>query len=145
MVRYQIENDLQITRMRRSDQRIEIVQRAKYRIDVQIAGDVIAKVGHGRRENRRQPDRINSEIEEIGHTIDDSRQIADSVAIRVLKRPWINLIESSLSPPRDTCMIHVESIQADRKTLRCRGRIGRETQISRAYGADSPRNELLPT
>src|ERR1700730_6369536 len=108
MVRYQIENDLQIARMRRSDQRIEIVQRAKYRIDVQIVGDVVAKVGHGRRENRRQPDRINSEIEEIRQTIDDSRQIADSVAIRVLKRPWINLVEYSLSPPRNRCMIHVE-------------------------------------
>src|SRR5271163_1725648 len=109
MVRYQIENELQIARMRRSDQRIEIVQRAKYRIDVQIAGDVIAEVGHRRWKNRRQPDRIDAEIEEIGHTIDDSGQITDSVAIRVLKRPWINLVENSLSPPGNRCMIHVDS------------------------------------
>jgi hypothetical protein len=35
------------------------------------------------------------------HTTDDSGKIADSVAIRALKRPWINLIENSLSPPRN--------------------------------------------
>jgi len=109
VVWHQIENDLQIARMRRSNQRIEIIQRAEYRIDSQIVGDVIAKVGHRRRKDRRQPNRIDAEIAEIEHMIDDSGQIADSVAIRVLKRPWVNLIENSALPPGNRCVIHVDN------------------------------------
>ena len=91
-----------------SDKPIEIVQRAEYRVDTQIVGNVIAKVGHGRRKDRRKPNRIDAEIAEIGHATDDSRQVADSVAIRVLKRPGIDLIDNSLLPPRDRCTIHVD-------------------------------------
>ena len=41
--------------------------------------------------------------------IDDSGQIADSVAIRGLKRLWANLIESSALPPGNRCVIHVDN------------------------------------
>ena len=41
VIRNQIEKELQIVRMRCSAQRIEIIQRAEYRIDTQIVGDVM--------------------------------------------------------------------------------------------------------
>jgi len=95
--------------MRLLQQPIEVLQRAEDGIHIAVIRHVVAEILHRRFEKRRQPNRIDSEIEQIGHRIDDSGEIADSVTVRVLKRPWINLVENSLSPPRNRCMIHVDS------------------------------------
>jgi hypothetical protein len=47
--------------VRLGEQRIEIVEATEQRIDVAIVGDVIAEIGHRRREDRRKPDRIDPE------------------------------------------------------------------------------------
>ena len=61
MVRHQIEDDLEAAVMRRGQQRVEIVHGAEERIDAGVIGDVVAEIGHRRRKDRRQPERIDAE------------------------------------------------------------------------------------
>jgi len=86
--------------MRVVQEPIEIGERAEQRIDVAIVGDVIAEVGHGRGIDRRDPDRIDAEPAEIIETPPDAFEVADAVAIAVLKRARIDLIDDAALPPQ---------------------------------------------
>jgi hypothetical protein len=59
-------------RVRFRDQPFEIDQVAEDRIDVDIIGDVVAEVGHWRPKDRRNPDRIGAEIDEVGQSLGDA-------------------------------------------------------------------------
>ena len=50
----------------RATMRVEIGQRAELRVDVAVVGDVVAHVRHRRGEDRRQPDRVDPELGDIG-------------------------------------------------------------------------------
>src|SRR3546814_4172210 len=65
--------------------------RPEHRVDVAVIGDVIAEIGHGRGIDGRKPDRIHAEIDQMIEPPRDAAQIADAVAIGILKRPGIYL------------------------------------------------------
>jgi hypothetical protein len=100
VVRDEIEDHLDPARMRLRNQPLEIRQRAEDRIDVGIVGDVVAEILHRRTEYRRNPDRIDTEIHQVRHPLRDPVEVADPVAIAVLKRPRIDLIDDCGFPPR---------------------------------------------
>src|SRR6266536_419160 len=91
----QIENDLEALRMGRRDQRVEVVQTPEPRIDVGVVRDVVDEVCHGRREDWRQTNRIDSELEEIRQALREPAQVTDAVTIGVLKRARIDLIDDA--------------------------------------------------
>ena len=68
-------------------------------IDVAVVGDVVAEIGHRRGIDRRDPDRIDAEPDEIIEPRQDAGQIADAVAVRVLKGARIDLIDDAALPP----------------------------------------------
>src|SRR5262245_39664420 len=68
--------------------------------NVGIVGDVIAEICHWRREDRRQPNRVNAELLQIRQTLCDPAQITNAVAVSVLKRSRIDLIDDAGLPPR---------------------------------------------
>ena len=82
------------------DQAVQVGQGAEDRIDVAVVGDVVAEVGHRRAEDRRQPDRVDAEIDEVVEAVDDPGQVADAVAVRVLERARIDLVDDAGLPPR---------------------------------------------
>src|SRR5438874_1070417 len=86
MIGNEIEQDLQSTGMGGCEQTIEILQRAELRIDAVIVRNIIAEVEHRRGKDRRDPDRIDAEFYQVRNSSDDARQIADTVAVRVLER-----------------------------------------------------------
>src|SRR5690348_4598342 len=100
VVRNEIEDDLQAEFMRLCEQRIEILKRAEERIDAGVIRNVVAEVRHRGDEDWRNPDRIDANLNEIRQPLDDAAQIADAVAVAVLKRAWINLIDDAGLPPR---------------------------------------------
>ena len=51
-----------------------------------VVGDVVAEIGHRRGKDRRQPERVDAELRQIVEPRQDAREIADPVAVRVLKR-----------------------------------------------------------
>ena len=87
--------------MRRGKQPVEIGERPEQRIDAAIVGNVIAKVGHRRGEDRRQPDGVDAERGEIVEPPLDTREVADAVAVAVLERARIDLIDDTALPPGD--------------------------------------------
>ena len=80
-------------------QRVKIGQGAEARIDIGVVRHVIAHVGHRRGEDRRQPDRINPECRHMIQPRRDAGQITNTVAVAVLKRPRIDLIDHRTTPP----------------------------------------------
>ena len=85
--------------MRIGDKRVEVGERAEQRIDAAIVGDVVAEVGNGRRVDRLYPDGVDAEAFEVIEPRPDAGEIADAVAVRVLKGPWIDLVDNAALPP----------------------------------------------
>ena len=85
MVQNLVDDDFQPQGMGAGDQRVEIGKGAERRIDPHVVGHVIAHVLHRRGEDRRQPDAIAPQRRDVIEAAGDARQIADAVAVGVLK------------------------------------------------------------
>ena len=85
MRQHLIYHHLQAQIMRPRHQRVEIGQRPEDRVHVDIIRHVIAHIQHRAAKERRQPDRIHPQTGQIGQPRGDAGQIADPIAIRVLK------------------------------------------------------------
>ncbi|ENN87987.1 hypothetical protein RHSP_50349 [Rhizobium freirei PRF 81] len=94
-----IDDDLEPQLVRCRHHLAEIGKRAENRIDIAIIGDVIAHIGHRRSEERRQPDRIDSERGNVRQASGNPLYVAEPVGIRVLKRPRVDLIDYRPAPP----------------------------------------------
>src|SRR5579863_5436306 len=99
VIRNKIQDQPKTALMRRLKQVIEILHGAEDGIDAAVVGDVVSKVGHGRRIDGGDPYRIDAEIDEIVEAIANAPQIADAVAVTVLKRSRIHLIDNRAFPP----------------------------------------------
>jgi hypothetical protein len=100
-----VEDDFEPFCMRLINKAIKCCQRAEDRINPAVVGDVVTKVMHRRGINRRNPDRIDAEPDEIIEPVSNAIEIAYSIAIRILKRPRVDLVNCASLPP----MIHYES------------------------------------
>src|SRR5258708_1154888 len=85
-----VDDYLQPELMRPSNERIQVCERAEYRIDSAIIGYVIAKVAHRRGEEGRQPHRIAIERGNITEASADGQKSAHAIAIAVHKAAWID-------------------------------------------------------
>src|SRR5258708_6559194 len=97
---HHVDDDLEVERMGARDQRVEIGQAAERWIDIAIVGDVVAEIRHGRDVERRNPDTVDAERRDVIQLLHDSGQIADAIAVVILKAPGIDLINDGVSPPR---------------------------------------------
>ena len=80
-------------------QGVEIGQRPEQRIDAAIIADVVAEVLHRRDEERREPDRVDPEADNVVQLRLDPLQIADAVAVGIEKAARIDLVEDRALPP----------------------------------------------
>ena len=103
MVRHEVDDDPDPPLVGRGEQLVEVGEGPELRIDVAVVGHVVPEVGHRRRVERRDPDRIDAE--RIGPAVEvievggDAAQVADPVAVRVREAPRIDLVEDPLAPP----------------------------------------------
>ena len=65
VVRDPVEDQLDVARVACGDELVEVLQCAEDRVDVAVVGDVVAEVGHRRREDRAQPDRPDPQPGEV--------------------------------------------------------------------------------
>ena len=82
-----------------ADERVHVVERAEQRVDGSIVGDVVAAVGQRRRVERRQPDRVDAEVAQVGQLRPDARDVADAIAIGVGERADVDLVDDRVPPP----------------------------------------------
>jgi hypothetical protein len=106
VVRNKVEDDLELFCMSFINEAIKTFERAEDRIDPTVVGDIVTEVMHRRRINRRNPDRIDAEPDEIIEPLSNAVEIAYSVTVRILKRPRVDLIECADLPP----MIHAATV-----------------------------------
>ena len=99
MAQHQVDHHLQVQRIGPCDHRIEIRQRAEHRIDIAVIADVIAEVLHRAGEERADPDRIRAQTGDMRQALHDAAQIANAIAVRILKTARIDLIDDGTAPP----------------------------------------------
>ena len=101
---------------------IEILHRAVLRIDRLVVGDVVPEIDLGRRVHRRDPDGIHAKIPQIVETGGNSIEVADTIAVGVLKAARINFINDRMLPPGggESCAWHPKPATAARKRARTR-------------------------
>ena len=95
-----VDDDFDSAPVRFSDKVVEVRKCPEHRIDIAVIGDVVAKVRHGRRVERRQPDGVDAEPHKIVEPRDHAREVADAVIIRILERARINPDGPPQLPPR---------------------------------------------
>src|SRR6185295_16376761 len=105
VVRHEIDQHADLATVRLFEEMIEVAERAKDRVDVAVVGDVVAEVLHRRAIERREPDRLDTErpwaaVVQMIEPARDAGEVADTVAVRVLERTRVDLIEDALAPPR---------------------------------------------
>ena len=90
-----VEGDAETVLMAASDQFVGIGECAEDRVDVAVVGDVVAEVMHGRREDRRDPQCVDTERRDVRDPLRDAGEVTDAIAVRVGERTGIDLVEDS--------------------------------------------------
>src|ERR1700731_4940906 len=85
--------------MRFINDEIETFERAEDRINPAVIRDIVTEVMHRRRIDRRNPDRIDAEPNEIIKPLPDTIEIAYAIPVRILKGPRVDLIDCADLPP----------------------------------------------
>ena len=83
----------------RSDQRLEVVERAVARMDVQVVGDVVAVVPERRGEERQQPQAGDAEALQVVELLGQPREVADAVVVAVEERLDVRLVDDRVLVP----------------------------------------------
>ena len=94
-----IEDDFELLCMRFINEEIETFERAEDRINPAVIRDIVTEVMHWRGIDRRNPDRIYAEPDEIIKPLPDTIEIAYAITVRVLKGPRVDLIDCPDLPP----------------------------------------------
>ena len=96
-----VEHQADAVRRSLRNQRLEVFHRAEARGDRAIVGDVVAIIALRRREERREPQEIDAEFSEVVESVPDAVEIAPAIAVRILERLRVNLIDDFI------CNIHL--------------------------------------
>ena len=99
VVQHQIHDDTDVALLRLRNQTIEILHRAILRVDGLIIRDVVAEVDLRRRVDGRQPDGVDAKRLYIIKLRGDAVEVADTVAVRILKTSRIDFVDDGASPP----------------------------------------------
>ena len=101
VVEDQVEDDPDPSPVRLGDEPIEVRLGPEQRIDRPVVADVIAEVESGRRVDRRQPEGVDAETgpAQVVEVVDDTRQVADAVAVAVGKAARVDLVDDATLPP----------------------------------------------
>src|SRR3982074_2075551 len=99
MIWHEIKDHLEAATMNLRKQAIEVLHRPEDRIDAAIVSDIISEIRHGRRVDRRKPDRVDAKLHQIIQAPRNSVQVTNAVAITILKRTRVDFIDDSMLPP----------------------------------------------
>src|SRR5439155_17269255 len=74
------------------------LERAELRVDRGVVRDVVAEVGQRRGVERREPERVDAEPDEVVEALHDPAEVADTISVGVLERPGVDLVDDRLLP-----------------------------------------------
>ena len=94
MVGHDVDDDLDVARMSRSDHVIEVIKRARRGSTSQReSAHIIAAIDKRRWVKRAQPDSLDAQLLKIVHLLGNARDIAQTRTSRILKRARVDLID----------------------------------------------------
>src|SRR5579863_872714 len=99
MVRDKVEDDSKTSMMSLFKKPIEVLQCSEDGIDFAIVRDVVAEICHRRGEYRRDPNRIDPQPDKVVEAARHSAEIPNAVAVAVLERSRVDLIDHAVLPP----------------------------------------------
>src|SRR5205085_10507272 len=85
--------------MRRGQERTEIIEGAEVRINIVVIGDVVTVVAHWRWIKRQKPEGGDAEFLEVIEFLDQPAKIADAVAVAIVKRLDVELVDDGVLVP----------------------------------------------
>ena len=95
-----VNHDAQAGGVRLRYELIEVCEFTKHGVDGAVVRDVVAEVAHGRTKERRHPEGVHAKAGQIVHALDDAGQVADAIAVAVLKAARVDLVNDGATPPR---------------------------------------------
>ena len=104
VVRDRVDRDLDVARVRRFEQRVEVGERSEHRVDIARVTHVVAVVGHRRGEERRDPDGVDAEIDQMIEPLAQADQVTVAVTVAVGVAARIHLVEHGGGPPRSAAV-----------------------------------------
>jgi hypothetical protein len=93
---HQVHQHGQSAGVRLEDERIHIRQGPEDRVDPGVVRHVISEVGKRRRVDRRHPQRVDPEPDQVIEPVDDPAEIAYPVTVRILERARVDLVDDSV-------------------------------------------------
>src|SRR5579859_6713948 len=99
MVRHEVQYHLQASCVSFGQQTIEIFPGAEDGVDVAVVADVVAAIRHGRPIDRSDPNGVRAEPNEVVQPAANAFKVTDPVAIGILERAWIELVDDAALPP----------------------------------------------
>src|SRR5579884_1286542 len=99
MIGDKVQDELEVTLMGLLKQGVQVLQGPEERMHIGIVGNVIAKIGHRRRIDGREPDGVDAEPAQVIELAGDSRQISHAIAIAIEKTAGVDLINHPRLPP----------------------------------------------
>src|SRR5262245_44508011 len=100
---------------------VKVFQGTEEGVDIRIIRDIIAKVSHGGRHDRRQPECIDPHTLEVIESTGKSSQITNAIHVTVQEGARIDMIDHAALPPQ-RCTLHSLSPQRPRTVVYSRTR-----------------------
>ena len=100
-----VKDDTNVSLLPLGDEVVHIGDGAVLWIDGLVVGDVVAEVNLGRGVHGRNPDSVDAQTFKVVQTLGDAVEIADAIAVGVLKAAGIDLVEDSVLPPGAAVMM----------------------------------------
>src|SRR5213080_3107708 len=110
MIRDIIQEDFELAPMGLGHELLKVFQGTEEGIDIRIVRDIIAKISHGGRKDRRQPECIDPQPLQVIEATGNASQITNAITITVHERARIDMIDHAALPPQ-RCAVHSLSPQ----------------------------------
>src|SRR2546429_7665582 len=91
MIWHKVQDEFEVALVGLVQQAIQVLQGPEERMNSRVITNIIAKIGHRRRIDGREPDRVNAEPAKVIQLADDPREIAYSISIAVEKTAGVEL------------------------------------------------------
>jgi len=99
VIDHELGDNAQPAEVRLSEKRAEILERTIIWINAVVISDVVAVVSQRRRIKWQEPDRSDAKLFEVIELLDKAAEIADAVAIAIVKRFDVQLVDDRVFVP----------------------------------------------
>ena len=106
MVGNKVEDDLEVALVGLLHQSIQVLERPKKRMDVDVVANVITEIRHRGRIDGGEPDGINAEPAEVVQLARNAGNVSHAIAIAIEKAAWVDLVKYACLPP-EVCLCHL--------------------------------------